>query len=374
MSAIDRSLSLSDCSQSRDDDDVTGCDFVTFSISLSLFPSLLSLFPSLFPSFSHFFHHLLFAGAVGTLVSGTTDAPCWSMSAASYVSPSYDPSPPKSGFGVSEGDPIMWWPPTKLGSTSPIFGSVESLSMNVPLGKSPQVQVRLADGTVRSASAGDSVRRKRRINALSPGMHKPVSAGIRKKKAAAAAAAHIHMREKRGESLSLKAQAARSSRSSKLEELEMIEIKTPTGKLLKMEVTSRETPGELKHRLEETLGPVGGHRVVFAGKSLEEDKTLGVKMMNSAFKNDEFRIKNGEMLIKHDEFCFKHVELCDRRERRAEQRDSTVAEAERLVHASEALHLFDATILGQVNPAGADTGEKDKATAASKDTDVVSRG
>jgi len=69
------------------------------------------------------------------------------------VSPNYDPTPPKSGFGVSDGDPVMWWPSTKPGSTSPIFGTIDSVSVNVPLGKSPQVQVRLPDGTVKTASA-----------------------------------------------------------------------------------------------------------------------------------------------------------------------------------------------------------------------------
>ena len=106
-------------------------------------------------------------------------------------------------------------------------------------------------------------------------MQKPVSAGIRKKKAAAAKLQMRQQRSNRDQSLSAQ---ARSSRSSKREELEKITIKTPTGKLLEMDVTRHETPAELKERLEgdpHNLGPVGDHRIVFAGKSLEDDKTLG---------------------------------------------------------------------------------------------------
>jgi Ca2+-binding EF-hand superfamily protein len=93
-------------------------------------------------------------GAVGTMVSGHTNAPCWSLAAASYISPAYDPSPPKNVcFGVSDGDPVMWWPPLKPGLASPAFGTVQKVSMvdangkGVPLGQSPRVQVLLPNFT-----------------------------------------------------------------------------------------------------------------------------------------------------------------------------------------------------------------------------------
>lgn len=240
-------------------------------------------------------------GAVGTMVSGNTAAPYWSLAAAAYVSPDYDPTPPRSGFGISEGDPVMCWPPIKRGtssrmSTSPTYGQVQSWSMDVPLGRSPKVEVRILDPNIKSpdgapvirtCSAGSTVRRRRRVHALHLGVtashprKKKNSSGIRKK--------HPSSR-----SMSLASAAAlRSSTASKTKELKTVKVKTSTGLLLEdIKVSSKDTVGELKRQCEERqkleVGSMEAQRLLFAGKAMGDTRTLG-----------EFGVYDGALLVAH---------------------------------------------------------------------------
>ena len=222
-------------------------------------------------------------GAVGTMVSGRTSAPCWSLAAASYVSPDYDPSPPRSGFGISDGDPVMCWPPTRRGnrvSTTPDYGKVESWNMGVPLGQSPKVTVRVPNpesktgaATVRTCSVGSTVRRRRRAHALglaAKQQKKKLSAGIRKSTAG---------RQSSVRSMSLASAAAlRSSAAGKFKELEKVKVKTSAG-CVDITVSRRDTVGDVKRRCEELQklepGAMDEECLVFAGRQLDDGHTLG---------------------------------------------------------------------------------------------------
>eukprot|EP01043_Picozoa_sp_COSAG02_P039484 COSAG02_NODE_3121_length_7326_cov_29.940501_5_plen_1210_part_00 len=228
-------------------------------------------------------------GAVGTMVSGHTSAPCWSLAAAAYVSPDYDPTPPRSGFGISDGDPVMCWPPTrpdtwrvsKTGkpcrvAASPDYGRVAGWEMNVSLGRSPKVQVRVPDpdGTseltrVRTCSAGATVRRRRRMHALglTATKHKKnTSVGIRKNKLG---------QQPSKRSMSLASAALRSSTAG---EIKSVKVKSSAGSS-DITVSSADTVGDLKRRCEEVwkleAGAMDKERLVFAGKSMGDSRTLG---------------------------------------------------------------------------------------------------